>query len=296
MKRGGERLVRLRKHKKTELLVSAFIDPIAQFGRMGVIQAVFEGSFNVKVKDQIIHFASYKGYVAGHGIYVPRETYSLMRPYLAKGNRMRITENQLTIYSQPNTLTIDYEAKVISQKIDSIQADQAIIKQVTAAYDQATRQGLRIGLDNQDEDFKKVQTILIDGLFNKENVEFITHYLVGRGRGLTPSGDDMLVGYLSVIWQFAGDKAQMLADTLKKDTLSTTDVSKAYLLAAANGHFSTPLYKFYQAVNRFNTGQAENLADLIESIEWIMKIGHTSGQDMTYGMGMAFQYLNNQAR
>ncbi|MEY8371211.1 DUF2877 domain-containing protein [Aerococcaceae bacterium 50-4] len=282
-------------HENIELLVSEYIYPINQFGRMGQIQAVFDGSFNVKVKDQIIHFASYKGYISGHGLYLPREVYGKIRPYLKVGNRVRITDNQITFYSLQEILTFDYDEKVIDQQIDHVDTNATLISQVTQAYKEATKQGLRIGLNNQDVTFKNIQDLLIKGDFNPTNLNLIVSYLVGRGRGLTPSGDDMLVGYLSLMWQFAPERAKLLAQKLKEVHLSTTDVSRAYLLAATERHFSTPLFKYYQAVTALYEGRENDLRDLEAKISWIMKVGHTSGQDMTYGIGLGIGYLNNKA-
>lgn len=288
-------MVETSKYEKIALLVSEYIYPISQFGRMGKIQAVFDGSFNVKVKDQIIHFASYREYISGHGLYLPREVYGKIRPYLKVGNRVRIIENQITFYSLQEILTFAYDEKAIDQRIHHVDMNATLISQVTQAYKDATKQGLRIGLNNQDEAFKNIQDLLIKGAFKPANINLIVKYLVGRGRGLTPSGDDMLVGYLSLMWQFAPDHAQLLANGLNEVHLSTTDVSRAYILAATERHFSTPLFKFYQAVTALNENQASDSKDLEKKISWIMKIGHTSGQDMTYGIGLAISHLNNKA-
>ena len=44
----------------------------------------------------------------------------------------------------------------------------------------------------------------------------VTNYLIGRGKGLTPSGDDILVAYQTIRSYFADERAAALAATFRQ--------------------------------------------------------------------------------
>ena len=69
----------------------------------------------------------------------------------------------------------------------------------------------------------------------------VTAYLIGRGKGLTPSGDDLLVAYQAMFYAF-DQPAEKLATALAVP-LSTTDVSKAYISASIKGYVNSLIYR-----------------------------------------------------
>lgn len=105
--------------------------------------------------------------------------------------------------------------------------------------------------------------------------------LLGAGQGVTPAGDDMLVGFLS------GAYLRKLCDihtlvteidaSLRDDR--TTLVSRAYLHHAALGRFSTPLLKVLRAMT---SEYREWRLDC--RIEEFSGHGHTSGLDTLIGL------------
>lgn len=115
------------------------------------------------------------------------------------------------------------------------------------------------------------------------------HGLIGRGPGLTPSGDDMLMGMLAVL--FASRHASQLlsrgflppADQLM---LSTTSVSCSYLNSARRGEFSSPVLRVLRSLQ---TGR-----DPQPAIQRLLSVGHTSGADTLVGMVMALQGLQDE--
>jgi hypothetical protein len=109
--------------------------------------------------------------------------------------------------------------------------------------------------------------------------------LVGLGSGLTPSGDDLLVGYLAGLWstvqeqnerlQFISTLGQMILPLLSQ----TNDISRTYLSHATQGQVSSRLVDLIEAICRGKN--SERLSDLAEVA---MNVGHTSGMDAVTGM------------
>ncbi|WP_430611308.1 DUF2877 domain-containing protein [Enterococcus sp. DIV0876] len=102
-------------------------------------------------------------------------------------------------------------------------------------------------------------------------------FLIGRGIGLTPTGDDMLVGTLLARY-LTQQQDQRLDNYLKRKITAvhdlTTDVSQHYLLQAIEGNFS----QTYAKVGRCRDQQTAK-----DVIQTIFAIGHTSGADFLAG-------------
>jgi hypothetical protein len=101
--------------------------------------------------------------------------------------------------------------------------------------------------------------------------------LVGLGPGLTPSGDDFLVGALALLDALDERRAHVaLARAIAAVPRgSTSPLSECLLKAAAGAHIGADLCA---AVSAVVTGDAE------QAIAAIGKIGHASGWDMMAGI------------
>jgi len=109
--------------------------------------------------------------------------------------------------------------------------------------------------------------------------------LIGLGAGLTPSGDDLLVGYMAGLWcamQQRSDRAQFVASlgkTIIQLSDKTNDISRTYLYHAARGQVSSHLANLAESICRGDdTQQLDKIA------QTAMKVGHTSGMDAVSGL------------
>ena len=105
--------------------------------------------------------------------------------------------------------------------------------------------------------------------------------LIGAGSGLTPSGDDFLVGMLfrlslagaqKVEWK--KELTEMILDRLD----ATTDLSGTFLKYACEGKFGQYLLELALAFRK-NEG-----ADMIKAVKKIGTVGHSSGIDTLTGI------------
>lgn len=115
--------------------------------------------------------------------------------------------------------------------------------------------------------------------------------LIGFGMGLTPAGDDFLVGFISVLRfvQSAYSKKLMkkITSLIYIDELSTTDISKHILGNALEG-------KFVESVPRLVNSLLEDDKHRLDiSISNIFKIGSSSGLDLSIGIVVALSLLMN---
>lgn len=112
----------------------------------------------------------------------------------------------------------------------------------------------------------------------------MVHYLVGRGGGGTPSGDDILVAYLSLLYATKQPQAVALSQALSGD-LATPDVSKAYLVAATNGSVNSLVYQLFLSLRTLDESLIER------NVDQLMAIGHSSGKDLAYGLLLGVEAL-----
>ena len=101
--------------------------------------------------------------------------------------------------------------------------------------------------------------------------------LVGLGGGLTPSGDDLLCGFLAGLFYLGerGEKTLLQMQKLLPSYLDrTNDISRAFLELALRGEFSLPVHHFFM-------GQG-NLSEFLA-------IGHSSGVDTLLGIFLSLR-------
>ena len=112
--------------------------------------------------------------------------------------------------------------------------------------------------------------------------------LIGLGEGLTPSGDDLLVGFLAVLHLTGA--AAVLSNApawLEPLVANTTDLSAAFIRCALEGHFSEPMVRFLHALYSIKPCDWQTpAADLA-------RVGHSSGVDAMVGIVFANQLFGS---
>ncbi|WP_168771128.1 DUF2877 domain-containing protein [Palleronia sediminis] len=115
--------------------------------------------------------------------------------------------------------------------------------------------------------------------------------LVGMGQGLTPAGDDFLVGYLCLGRVFAamGDRPRVelnrLAGSLRRRLCRTGDISEHHLRLALDGHFNSALCDLRSAMFQ----PAANYGSIRLAASDLAAIGASSGRDTLAGVAAAFR-------
>lgn len=115
--------------------------------------------------------------------------------------------------------------------------------------------------------------------------------LVGLGRGLTPAGDDFLVGCLAFLHRYGTEEdLQALKDVLYEARHKTTALSQAFLARAMEGEFSTPVLALFDAAERGNQ------EEILSCTARLCAVGHTSGSDLLGGILYAAKQFGSEAK
>ena len=125
------------------------------------------------------------------------------------------------------------------------------------------------------------------------NVRSMAQYLCGRGVGLTPTGDDILAGWMAVNWLLYGpltcflEACQQIVAVAKQQTHL---LSQCWLSYAATGDVATPVKALLDALTK------EDDAQLAASMEAVLSMGATSGRDLIQGivLGLVGQAIHTE--
>ena len=107
--------------------------------------------------------------------------------------------------------------------------------------------------------------------------------LCGRGPGLTPAGDDMLVGWMALNWLLYGPRSEVIAacqEILAVARRQTHLLSQCWLGYAARGCAALPICALLEAM----AGNDER--QLAAATRVVLSMGATSGRDLVRGIVM----------
>jgi hypothetical protein len=109
-------------------------------------------------------------------------------------------------------------------------------------------------------------------------------YLIGLGPGLTPTGDDVLLGFLSIV--NTCDDFISIREVFNNEILSnlkcTSDISGYFLKMAAENHY-------HEYVQNVIYSMVHGLPESVSiSVKKLLNIGATSGTDIAIGMYLGF--------
>lgn len=133
-------------------------------------------------------------------------------------------------------------------------------------------------------DYKETKFInTVKKLSNKNSPEAILECvdkLLGFGPGLTPTGDDILLGFLSII-NTCNDYGFIREDLKNKISMKlngTTDISRSILQQAVNNRYHEYIQEVLYSLIK------ECPESLLIAVKRLLKIGATSGTDIATGM------------
>lgn len=264
-----------------------------------VIQSVFDSSTNLRLmdKNRLITVLISDHYELPQGIRLDAKDAPLQS--LTVGVRATCRSRILRFDSSP--LTIDLRnAPIWEARLSHIDITKPSTKQALSLVWKALNRGQRLkGTDLIAEDLLQSEKgSSLTRKLSQPVLELITatkHFdiqasagaaqkMIGLGPGVTPSGDDILLGYLAGLWSVAGDDDQRFRfiSNFGKALLSlakeTNEISRTYLYHAIHGQFSSSLIKL---VNAFMEGSEERLRVAAKNA---MRVGHSSGMDSVTGL------------
>lgn len=112
---------------------------------------------------------------------------------------------------------------------------------------------------------------------DRAQLQTAASHLAGLGSGLTPSGDDLLIGVMIWTWLAHPTPEEICGPLADGAHLRTTALSTALLSAAARGECSAPWHRLLEELRCGPDGE------VVAAIRTLLEYGHTSGADALAG-------------
>lgn len=277
----------------------------------GTVHSVFNTSFNLVFDGLLLHVGLLDDPLSCVGMAVGAEEMATMLGRVRVGDRAILRNGVVCIYSLagvselavadaprrdcsvPTSSTsmrpgMDIEVSKLLRTLDlreriGLPWSERSISAVSAL---ARFSALCLAVDEWGED--RVDSDRIQA--SKRAVVAAVEYLMGRGLGLTPSGDDVLTGFGTALRYLHGALAPQTAEVFFRAvsealTGRTTAVSESYLQAMCDGQANED---YLDVVALLDSG---NYAELLSAFDRVLSVGHTSGADSLLGFAAAFGCL-----
>lgn len=262
----------------------------------GYVHSRFANGFNIKMGDSLVFIGNKKNGLLPFGIHLREE--DIFTAVSSVNNGDSVTWNRSTNSIELPGVTISIE------KGKSFKNELTTLKSETIFNDSLERFSLqlieiedRTGLDISFKEFLKKYyasdeqnwlgaesylNMLMEAAESSDKglMEKVLRYFLGRGQGLTPSGDDMIVGLLAfdAVSRFLSASFYQKVSELIEGESITTDVAREYLRYALKQEFSSTVSNM---VNALADGDATNFEKVFHDL---IGVGHSSGLDTILGI------------
>ena len=226
------------------------------------VHSIFNNGFNiVNDKNDLIFIGTDKNGYFPFGITINKYTMHYIKETLHVGDVLKTDAKSL---NHNDFMLTNRNAEVfLYSKVNKNNTDK--IKSVVSGYDFCDYNSS----DFSEERLNRILTDLADS-----DADFPLAYLVGRGQGLTPSGDDIITGilYINCLEPFIAEKhLNSLLSYIGESV--TTIVSENFIRLALEGIFSRRITDIGETSDK-------------ETVDALLELGSSSGRDTLYGIYM----------
>ncbi|MFO1446039.1 DUF2877 domain-containing protein [Bacillus sp. Bva_UNVM-123] len=256
---------------------------------LGRIHSIFQTSFNIVIQEQLVHFGALGTPLSAFGVNIPSNSLERIMKLIEIGNSVLYQDGNVIIHTTYYEVIIkldkilEVDLRLNRLPIDLLKNNE--IFRLINEMDFIKNSGVIHSVVESD----LIKEIINARSDNKQVIKRGIAHFLGRGIGLTPSGDDFISGLIMVESSFSNHSfwQDELRDYLKSH--STTDVSYSYLNCLLNGYVSEGFRNLL-----INLSVTVEKTKAIRIVNNILAYGHTSGIDTLFGIQVALnQFANN---
>lgn len=269
----------------------------------GRVHSCFSNGFNIQMVDSLIFIGNNKNGLLPFGIHLKEEDTYRAVSSVKNGDDVKWNSHSNCIEFLNFSISIDgsqsFKNEITPLKSETF--DRSFEQYCFYLRLLNVRTGLDISpygflqkLQSSNKEMHKAESYLIllikaaiiddDILIDK-----VLKYFLGRGQGLTPSGDDMIVGFLAfdAISHFLSEKFYgKIAKKIEGESI-TTDIAKEYIRYALKREYSSTVTDL---INSIACGNDR----LKESFRNLLGVGHSSGLDTILGILIGMLTFKNK--
>lgn len=272
----------------------------------GYVHSRFSNGFNIKMGDSLVFIGNTKNGLLPFGIHLQEG--DIFRAVSSVKNGEPVLWNSTTNSIEFSELVISLEkGKSFKNELMTLTSREIFNNRFERFCLQLKQIENRTGLDVSIDEFINryeaageknwhgvelyVMKLMEAAMSDDETlIEEALRYFLGRGQGLTPSGDDMIVGLLAVdaVSSFLSNSFYQKISQLIEVESVTTDVAKEYLRYALKQEYSSTIS------NMVNTLVGENTSNFDKVFHDLIGVGHSSGLDTAFGILIGMLVLKNK--
>ena len=270
--------------------------------KKGKLHSIFETSINLKFGERLINISCNQTVMPPFGVQVSEYGMKKIAEDIESSEEIIFNSTEKNLLFKNIDLKLNLQGKIYSNKIFPVSIDKKTAeKNIKEILNYFLGNNYKNGFGIINKEFVKVITDVGNSILSEEVLIKINNirkdaeagkaeiknysYFLGRGEGLTPGGDDFIVGIMAAMNFFNYKKAGKLKKELMQDIyLKTTDISAEYIYYGTLSCFSLNITEFCEKLLFDNIDSEEKKKSLYKSYENLIKNGHTSGVDTLMGI------------
>jgi hypothetical protein len=256
----------------------------------GIVHSKFNKGLNVQFENSIIYISSIDTPLSAFGLNIEAQKLKQVLNSTSIHDLVVNKDEKLIFYSVDEIINVDYKGvEQVDLKLPKIKCSISEIPD-SKLYNYLKKIKFEelIGIDLDDETFTYEDMLLSSNKWDLNINSVIINYFCGRGKGLTPSGDDILIGFTMAIMMFDKSYNWIRSLNLQMTNNKTTMISEAYLKALLKGYVSE---YFIQLIKLIDEKDINKISNIIKKVQFF---GHTSGNDTLFGFFLGLKFLINK--
>ena len=260
--------------------------------KLGKIHSKFKNGFNIQFANELVYVSYVGSPLSAFGINIRKDKFIEILEEIKIDDNVTYKNNNLSIYTVNEIIYLNLEqVENIDLKIPQIKSsieniEDTYLYKILDKYKFEDYIGIDLGIKTK----TNIELLITKDKNNNFYNSKIINFFVGRGKGLTPSGDDILTGFTMGLMIF--NKKGIFDKWIKDINLivtkdKTTLVSVAYLKALTKGYVSETFLELILSIDK----NSEKL--ICEILDKVKSYGHTSGYDTLFGFYLSLKYLIN---
>ncbi|GKV55080.1 hypothetical protein NCCP2222_10270 [Sporosarcina sp. NCCP-2222] len=265
----------------------------------GFVHSVFQNGVNIRMSDRLFFIGTKKNGELPFGIHLSEDEVQSFVGVIEQESSVGWSVDSQELVFEEASLAVTlatatpFHWELACRELKAENVTNNLVMLLSILVQKPMKTGLDIDIEKFVADYlegnipasetgrqlKELVSVLLTS--DQKKLEQTLRFFLGRGQGLTPSGDDHLVGILAIhtaVGLISPEALQTLRNLVVKENL-TTDVGREYLLYALDGKFSSTVVKAASALT-----DKTDIYTLEPVIEDLLDMGHSSGIDTVFGM------------
>ncbi|MFC5588148.1 DUF2877 domain-containing protein [Sporosarcina soli] len=275
----------------------------------GKIHSVFTNSFNLAFGEELIHVGAVENGLAPFGMGLDQATAKHLTKLMSVNQAVYWDKRSMSIILPGGIFLLLSQVKWTDHRMRQLDGERSYLKDnFEFVASRLLKADWQTGLAETEEEKKRIVDYLLDSSSSDEGnlvlekleslQKLVSHpgdldakqvfdYWIGRGLGLTPSGDDCITGICAALSALEGTdqtfRQQLKSYLAEHGRKRTTHIALEYLLYATENKFHSHLLELCYVMDK------PRGTEFLHALEEMKKMGHTSGTDTLVGVLMGIK-------